>query len=104
MWDKEVSEAHIWLQWNGMETKNNSKPLLSWEKEYVLIQWNSKPAKFMEDMTYDMAGSAVVAGLMKNFALRKAKINAVSVVGLLKTCLVEMLKDPGILNHIAERQ
>ena len=25
-----------------------------------------KPAKFMEDMTYDMAGSAIVAGLMKN--------------------------------------
>ena len=31
----------------------------------------------MEDMTYDMAGSAAVVGLMKNFALRKAKINAV---------------------------
>ena len=38
----------------------------------------------MEDMTYDMAGSAVVAGLMKNFALRKAKINAVGVVGLVE--------------------
>ena len=43
-----------------------------------------KPAKFMEDMTYDMAGSAVVVGLMKNFALRKAKINAVGVVGLVE--------------------
>ena len=38
----------------------------------------------MEDMTYDMAGSAVVVGLMKNFALRKAKINAVGVVGLVE--------------------
>jgi leucyl aminopeptidase len=38
----------------------------------------------MEEMTYDMAGSAVVAGLMKNFALRKAKINAVGVVGLVE--------------------
>ena len=26
----------------------------------------------MEDMTYDMAGSAVVVGLMKSLALRKA--------------------------------
>ena len=43
-----------------------------------------KPAKFMEDMTYDMAGSAVVVGLMKNLALRKAKINAVGVVGLVE--------------------
>ena len=32
-----------------------------------------KPAKFMEDMTYDMAGSAVVVGLMKSLAIRKAK-------------------------------
>ena len=43
-----------------------------------------KPAKFMEDMTYDMAGSAVVVGLMKTLALRKAKINAVGVVGLVE--------------------
>ena len=43
-----------------------------------------KPAKFMEDMTYDMAGSAVVVGLMKNLALRKAKVNAVGVVGLVE--------------------
>ena len=38
----------------------------------------------MEDMTYDMAGSATVVGLMKSLALRKAKVNAVGVVGLLK--------------------
>ena len=43
-----------------------------------------KPAKFMEDMTYDMAGSATVVGLMKTLALRKAKINAVGVVGLVE--------------------
>ena len=35
-------------------------------------------------MTYDMAGSAVVVGLMKSLALRKAKINAVGVVGLVE--------------------
>jgi leucyl aminopeptidase len=43
-----------------------------------------KPAKFMEDMTYDMAGSAVVVGLMKTLALRKAKVNAVGIVGLVE--------------------
>ena len=45
----------------------------------------------MEDMTYDMAGSAVVVGLMKNLALRKAKINAIGVVGLVEKCQEEML-------------
>ena len=40
--------------------------LLSLEKECVSIQVVTlKPAKFMEDMTYDMAGSATVVGLMK---------------------------------------
>ena len=35
-------------------------------------------------MTYDMAGSVTVVGLMKNLALRKAKINVVGVVGLVE--------------------
>ena len=64
--------------------KKNKKPLAFVGKEYVLISGISlKPAKFMEDMTYDMAGSAVV-GLMKNLALRKAKVNAIGVVGLVE--------------------
>ena len=47
-------------------------------------------------MTYDMAGSAVVVGLMKSLALRKAKINTVG-VGLIETLQVAMPKDQGIL-------
>ena len=39
-----------------------------------------KPARFMEDMTYDMAGSAVWS--YENLALRKAKVTAVGVVAL----------------------
>ena len=43
-----------------------------------------KPAKFMEEMKYDMAGSAVVGGLIKSLAIRKAKVNAIGVVGLVE--------------------
>ena len=50
----------------------------------ILVAIHLKPARFMEDMTYDMAGSAAVVGLMKSLALRKAKINAVGVVGLVE--------------------
>ena len=32
-----------------------------------------KPARFMEEMKYDMAGSAVVVGLLKNFSFKKSK-------------------------------
>ncbi len=43
-----------------------------------------KPAGGMEDMKWDMGGSGVVIGLMKALAGRKAKVNAVGVVGLVE--------------------
>jgi len=74
----------VTLEWNGDLSKN--KPLAFVGKGVCFDTGgiSLKPAKFMEDMTYDMAGSAAVVGLMKNFALRKAKINAVGVVGLVE--------------------
>ena len=41
-----------------------------------------KPAANMEEMKYDMSGSAIVTGLIKALAMRKAKVNVVAVVGL----------------------
>ena len=49
----------------------------------------------MEDMTYDMAGSATVVGLMKNLALRKSKTNAVGVVGLVENMVSGNAQRPG---------
>ena len=74
----------VTIEWNG--AKNNSKPLAFIGKGVCFDTGgiSLKPAKFMEDMTYDMAGSATVVGLMKNLALRKAKINAIGVVGLVE--------------------
>ncbi len=74
----------VTMEWNG--TKDKSKPLAFVGKGVCFDTGgiSLKPAKFMEDMTYDMAGSAVVVGLMKSLALRKAKINAVGVVGLVE--------------------
>ena len=74
----------VTMEWNGL--KNNSKPLAFVGKGVCFDTGgiSLKPAKFMEDMTYDMAGSAVVVGLMKSLALRKAKVNAVGVVGLVE--------------------
>ena len=74
----------VTMEWHG--AKNNSKPLAFVGKGVCFDTggYSLKPAKFMEDMTYDMAGSATVVGLMKSLALRKAKINAVGVVGLVE--------------------
>ena len=74
----------VTIEWKGNKFK--SKPLAFVGKGVCFDTGgiSLKPARFMEDMTYDMAGSAVVVGLMKSFALRKAKINAVGVVGLVE--------------------
>ena len=74
----------VTMEWKGL--KGNARPLAFVGKGVCFDTGgiSLKPAKFMEDMTYDMAGSAVVVGLMKCLALRKAKINAVGVVGLVE--------------------
>ena len=43
-----------------------------------------KPAGSMQNMKADMAGAAAVTGLMKALALRKARCNAVGVIGLVE--------------------
>jgi leucyl aminopeptidase len=85
----------ITMEWNG--AKNNSKPLAFVGKGVTFDTggYSLKPAKFMEDMTYDMAGSAAVVGLMKNLALRKAKVNAVGVVGLVENMVSGDAQRPG---------
>ncbi len=85
----------VTMEWNG--AKNSSKPLAFVGKGVCFDTggYSLKPAKFMEDMTYDMAGSATVVGLMKNFALRKAKINAVGVVGLVENMVSGNAQRPG---------
>ena len=85
----------VTIEWNG--AKNNSKPLAFVGKGVTFDTggYSLKPAKFMEDMTYDMAGSAAVVGLMKTLALRKAKINAVGVVGLVENMVSGVAQRPG---------
>jgi leucyl aminopeptidase len=85
----------VTMEWNG--AKNNSKPLAFVGKGVTFDTggYSLKPARFMEDMTYDMAGSAAVVGLMKNLAIRKAKINAVGVVGLVENMVSGDAQRPG---------
>ena len=85
----------ITMEWNG--AKKNIKPLAFVGKGVTFDTggYSLKPARFMEDMTYDMAGSAAVVGLMKSLALRKAKINAVGVVGLVENMVSGVAQRPG---------
>ena len=74
----------VTIEWKGK--KKSSKPLAFVGKGVCFDTGgiSLKPARFMEDMTYDMAGSAVVVGLMKTLAMRKSKVNAIGVVGLVE--------------------
>ena len=54
-----------------------------------------KPAAGMEDMKYDMGGSAAVVGAMKALALRSAKVNIVGIVGLVENMPGGSAQRPG---------
>ncbi len=54
-----------------------------------------KPSGGMEDMKWDMGGAGVVIGLMKALAGRKAKVNAVGVVGLVENMPSGSAQRPG---------
>jgi leucyl aminopeptidase len=54
-----------------------------------------KPAGGMEDMKGDMAGAACVTGLMHALAARKAKVNAVGVIGVVENMPDGKAQRPG---------
>jgi leucyl aminopeptidase len=75
----------VTMEWKGNK-KSKNKPLAFVGKGVCFDTGgiSLKPARFMEEMKYDMAGSAVVVGLLKTLALRKARVNVVGVVGLVE--------------------
>jgi leucyl aminopeptidase len=91
-----------------------------WECQVVIMRWNGakdakaqpvafvgkgvtfdtggisiKPAGGMEDMKGDMAGAACVTGLMHALAARKAKVNAIGVIGLVENMPDGKAQRPG---------
>jgi len=72
------------MRWNG--GKKNAKPLAFVGKGVTFDTGgiSIKPAGGMEEMKGDMGGAATVVGLMHALAGRKAKVNAVGVIGLVE--------------------
>ena len=84
------------MSWQGNKTSRD-KPLAFIGKGVCFDTGgiSLKPAKFMEDMKYDMGGAGTVTGLMATLALRKAKINAVGIVGLVENMADGNAQRPG---------
>lgn len=72
------------MQWKGGEA--SSQPIAFIGKGVVFDTGgiSIKPAAGMEDMKGDMGGAAAVIGLMHTLAARKAKVNAVGILGLVE--------------------
>jgi leucyl aminopeptidase len=72
------------MRWSG--GKSGTKPVAFIGKGVTFDTGgiSIKPSAGMEDMKGDMAGAACVTGLMAALAKRKAKVNAVGVIGLVE--------------------
>ena len=72
------------IQWNGGAEGEQPIALVGKGVCFDTGGISIKPAEGMEDMKWDMGGAAAVAGLMHALAGRKAKVNAIGVLGLVE--------------------
>jgi leucyl aminopeptidase len=88
------------MQWNGVSGGNRKpkeKPVAFIGKGVTFDTGgiSIKPAGGMEDMKWDMAGAGTVIGLMATLAGRKAKVDAVGLVGLVENMPSGTAQRPG---------
>jgi len=86
------------MEWHGADGGGKLRSPLAFVGKGVTFDTagiSIKPAAGMGDMKWDMAGSAVVIGLMRLLAARKAKVDAVGVVGLVENMPSGTAQRPG---------
>jgi leucyl aminopeptidase len=73
------------IKWNGAADKS-AQPIAFVGKGVCFDTGgiSIKPAENMEDMKWDMGGAGTVTGLMHALAGRKAKVNAIGILGLVE--------------------
>ncbi len=88
------------MHWNGVSgngRKSKEKPVVFVGKGVTFDTGgiSIKPAGGMEDMKWDMAGAGTVIGLMAALAGRKAKVDAIGLVGLVENMPSGNAQRPG---------
>ena len=71
VWEVLEGSYLVIMEWNGGKSSSNPLAFVGKGVTFDTGGYSLKPAKFMEDMTYDMAGSAAVVGLMKNISIKE---------------------------------
>ena len=84
------------MHWNGNKAKK-TKPICFVGKGVCFDSGgiSIKPSNKMEEMIGDMGGSAAVVGAMLSLAKRKAKVNAIGIVGLVENMPDGKAQKPG---------
>lgn len=83
------------MKWNGGKAKDQPLAFVGKGVTFDTGGISLKPSANMEDMKTDMAGSAVVVSLLRCLAQRKAKVNAVGVIGLVENMPSGTAQRPG---------
>lgn len=83
------------MQWLGGEKDEAPFALVGKGVVFDTGGISIKPAGGMEEMTMDMGGAGVVAGVMRTLALRRAKANVVGLVGLVENMPDGRAQRPG---------
>ncbi len=83
------------MKWNG--GKDGEAPVAFVGKGVTFDSGgiSIKPSQGMEDMKGDMGGAAAVTGVMRALAARKAKVNAVGIIGLVENMPDGRAQRPG---------
>lgn len=86
------------LRWNGAAKGAKAAKPLAFVGKGVTFDTGGisiKPAGGMDEMKMDMGGAAAVVGLFRSLAARKAKVNAVGIVGLVENMPSDRAFRPG---------
>ena len=87
----------VTMRWNGAPRAKDKRPVAFVGKGVTFDTGgiSIKPSGGMEDMKWDMGGAGVVIGLMRALAGRKARVNAVGMIGLVENMPSATAQRPG---------
>ena len=85
----------VTLEWKGNKNNSYDYSFIGKGVTFDTGGISIKPSGGMEEMKYDMGGSAVVLGLMKALALGKSKVNVSAVIGLVENMPSGTAQRPG---------
>lgn len=90
-----IEPKMVILEYNGNPKSNEKISFIGKGVTFDTGGISIKPSAGMEDMKFDMCGSATVVGLMKTLAERNAKVNVIGAVGLVENMPSGSAQRPG---------